>query len=246
MGACFVLANLKVNTFRRAFLTSKTQRIVEAIFFAFVTSSAFFWMPSSTKIYCESVDEVDEKYEELLVRYNCEEGTYNPLASMFFNEEIGAIRTIISSYAGEGGIKVKPAYMTVYAFTWFSLWILTYGVWVPAGLFLPGIIIGCAVGSIYEEVREKFFMEQNDVDKLDYSRRVVPVLVAVGAMLSAYTRLTYSLVVIMLETTQSINTFVPMLIAIIMGRKTASMFTGSIYEETLKMKKIPILPKEIP
>jgi len=26
---------------------------------------------------------------------------------------------------------------------------VTYGVWVPAGLFLPGIIIGCGVGGCY-------------------------------------------------------------------------------------------------
>ena len=82
---------------------------------------------------------------------------------MFFNEEVGAIRTMISSYAGEGGIKVAPAYMTLYAATWFLFWVLTYGVWVPAGLFLPGIIIGCAIGSIYEEVREEFYLSDSDV-----------------------------------------------------------------------------------
>lgn len=165
---------------------------------------------------------------------------------MFFNEEVGAIRTIISSYASEDGIKVEPAYMTLYAATWFFLWSLTYGVSVPAGLFLPGIIIGCAVGSIYEEVKERFYLEENTIDELDYTNRVIPVLVAVGAMLSAYTRLTYSLVVIMLETTQSINNFVPMMIGILVARKTASLMTGSIYEKTLEMKQIPVLPKDIP
>ena len=71
-------------------------------------------------------------------------------------------------------------------------------------------------------------------------------LVSVGAMLAGYTRLTYSLVVIMLETTQSINIFVPMLIAVLVSRKVGGLFTGSIYEQALKMKKIPVLPKEIP
>ena len=75
---------------------------------------------------------------------------------------------------------------------------------------------------------------------------MIPVLVSVGAMLAAYTRLTYSLVVIMLETTQSINIFIPMMISIMVSRKTAGLFIGSIYEQTLKMKKIPVLPKDIP
>jgi H+/Cl- antiporter ClcA len=77
---------------------------------------------------------------------------------MFFNEEIGSIRAIISSHAGEGGIKVEPAYLMTYAAVWYVMWILTYGVWVPAGLFLPGIIVGSAVGSVYETVREEFYL----------------------------------------------------------------------------------------
>ena len=52
LGACFVIGNIKVNMFRRAYLISKKVRVFEAIFFAFVTSSAFFWLPSSTRNYC--------------------------------------------------------------------------------------------------------------------------------------------------------------------------------------------------
>lgn len=29
---------------------------------------------------------------------------------------------------------------------WYVFFCTTYGVWVPSGLFLPGIIIGCAIG----------------------------------------------------------------------------------------------------
>ena len=47
--------------------------------------------------------------------------------------------------------------MLVYVAVWYFFTIITYGVWVPAGLFLPGIIIGCALGSIYQELYEKIF-----------------------------------------------------------------------------------------
>ena len=39
--------------------------------------------------------------------------------------------------------------MFAYALTWYFWTVVTYGVWVPAGLFLPGIIIGCSVGGLY-------------------------------------------------------------------------------------------------
>ena len=42
--------------------------------------------------------------------------------------------------------------ITIYLCVWYTLTIITYGVWVPAGLFLPGILIGCAIGIIYMDV----------------------------------------------------------------------------------------------
>lgn len=36
----------------------------------------------------------------------------------------------------------------VFLLTWYFFTILTYGTNVPAGLFLPGMIIGCALGAV--------------------------------------------------------------------------------------------------
>ena len=80
----------------------------------------------------------------------------------------------------------------------------------------------------------------------DYSYAVVPILVSVGAMLSAYCRMTYSLVVVMLETTSSINIFVPMIIAVMVSRYVANFFTPSLYAKAIMSKGIPILPEKAP
>ena len=119
---------------------------------------------------------------------------------------------------------------------------VTYGVWVPAGLFLPGIIIGCTVGAIYEELNQQFFPTE---DK-EYSDAVVPVLLGIGGMISAYCRMTYALAIIMMETTASINIFVPMFISIMTARVVAGFFGPSLYVKTIRMKEIPILPKNAP
>ena len=42
--------------------------------------------------------------------------------------------------------------IVIYFFVWYGLTIITYGVWVPAGLFLPGILIGCSVGVLYLDI----------------------------------------------------------------------------------------------
>ena len=149
---------------------------------------------------------------------------------MLLNEEIGAIRSIMSGYDGPGGIRLPITQMLVYLCIWYTFTITTYGVWVPAGIFLPGIIIGCAVGSIYEEIYRGLFRVDHE---RQYAIAVVPILLAVGAMLSAQIRMTYSLVVIMLETTSATNIFAPMIICVSVSRIIADRLTPSMYARAI-------------
>lgn len=79
-----------------------------------------------------------------------------------------------------------------------------------------------------------------------YETASIPILCAAGAMLSGYCRLTYCLVVIMLETTSSINIFVPMTFGILAARNMGNVFTRSLYARALRMKQIPVLSESCP
>lgn len=61
-------------------------------------------------------------------------------------------------------------------------------------------------------------------------------VIGAAAMLSSYTRLTYSLAVIMMETTQAINMFLPILISIMVSHGVARIFNRSIYEYSIRAK----------
>mmetsp|Transcript_35690 Transcript_35690/g.43691 ORF Transcript_35690/g.43691 Transcript_35690/m.43691 type:complete len:128 (+) Transcript_35690:1495-1878(+) len=65
-------------------------------------------------------------------------------------------------------------------------------------------------------------------------------------MLSAYSRLTFSLLVVMLETTSSINIFLPMVFAIFTARIVGNLFTNSLYDRALRAKNMPFLRSEAP
>jgi H+/Cl- antiporter ClcA len=54
-------------------------------------------------------------------------------------------------------------------------------------------------------------------------------IVGAAAVLAGYTRQTYSIAVIMLETTQSINLFLPILIAILVSTWVGNLFNKSVY-----------------
>ena len=66
------------------------------------------------------------------------------------------------------------------------------------------------------------------------------------AMLAGYTRQTYSLSVIMLETTQQINFFMPLLLCVLVSVGVGSIFNRSLYDRALRMKQIPLLRNHVP
>lgn len=72
-------------------------------------------------------------------------------------------------------------------------------------------------------------------------------LVGAAALLTSYTRMTYSLAVIMLETTQSINLFIPLIFSLVVARSVSKLLSRrSLYEVALVYKSIPFLSDRYP
>ena len=71
-------------------------------------------------------------------------------------------------------------------------------------------------------------------------------LLGASAMLSGYCRLTYSLTVLMLETTQSVNLFIPVLITMVVSYGVAIIFNQSLYARALRTKQVPFLGHSMP
>lgn len=65
-------------------------------------------------------------------------------------------------------------------------------------------------------------------------------------MLSGFTHMTYSLVVIMLETTQQINFFIPVTLTVLVAQAVGKAFNRSLYEKALRGKQIPLLRNNVP
>ena len=65
-------------------------------------------------------------------------------------------------------------------------------------------------------------------------------------MLSGYCRMTYSLNVMLLETTQSINLFIPILLTMLTSYLTANLFNYSLYNRALRNKQVPMLKDNVP
>ncbi len=72
------------------------------------------------------------------------------------------------------------------------------------------------------------------------------IIIGATAMLAAYCRLTYSLAVIMLETTQSINNFLPTLLSIGVSLGVAKACNRSLYDYAIRAKQMPLLRNHMP
>lgn len=71
-------------------------------------------------------------------------------------------------------------------------------------------------------------------------------VIGASAILSSYTRLTYSLAIIMMETTQAINLFLPILVSIMVSHAVGRLFNRSIYEHSIRAKQMPLLRNHVP
>ena len=121
---------------------------------------------------------------------------------------------------------------------WYLITIVTYGTALPAGLFLPGILIGCSLGRMLS-----LFI------KTTIGQNVLPATYAIigaASVLAGYTRLSFSLAVIMLETTENVNLFLPVVFALFVSFAVGRLFNRSVYSFSLAMKNIPFLVETVP
>ena len=116
--------------------------------------------------------------------------------------------------------------------------ILTYGTSVPAGLFLPGILIGCSLGRMMTLFLSTYL--NHEASPATYGT------IGAAAVLAGYTRLSFSLAVIMLETTENINLFLPIIFALFISFAVGRLYTSSYYAIVIESKSLPLLIETVP
>lgn len=71
-------------------------------------------------------------------------------------------------------------------------------------------------------------------------------MLGTAAMLAGYTRMTYSLAIIMMETAQAMNMFLPIVMVIMVANFVGSLFTRGLYDRAIRGKQMPILVDTVP
>ncbi|OCF76116.1 voltage-gated chloride channel [Kwoniella mangroviensis CBS 8886] len=131
------------------------------------------------------------------------------------------------------------------------LTIITFGIKVPAGIFIPSLVVGACFGRIVGLVMEYIEFAYPSLGIFDVCREtdcIVPGLYAMigaAATLAGVTRTTVSLAVIMFELTSTLNYVVPVMLGVLIAKTVADgLEKKGIYDLVIDLNQLPYLDQK--
>ncbi|KAJ9159073.1 hypothetical protein P3X46_024604 [Hevea brasiliensis] len=160
--------------------------------------------------------------------FHCPSNYYNDLASLFFNTSDYAIRNMLTSSAEK---RFKFATLLVFFVATYGLGIITYGIAIPSGLFIPVILAGASCGRLAGKMLDP-------LTSLDVG---LFALLGAASFLGGTMRMTVSLCVILLELTNDLLMLPLMMLVILISKTVADIFNKGIYDQIVKLKGLPYM-----
>lgn len=208
-------------------------RVLLVIIISFVTTCCAFGLPwlakctpcptDDSSINCPTSGE-SGNYK----RFQCPPGHYNDLASLLLNTNDDAIRNLFSTTIIK---EFQIPSLFIFLFTIYFLGIITYGIAVPAGLFIPVIL----AGSVYGRIVGRLFQSVSVLDTGLFS------LLGAASFLGGTMRMTVSLCVILLELTNNLLLLPLVMIVLLISKTVADCFNHGVYDQIVQLKGLPYL-----
>ncbi|KAI5005494.1 hypothetical protein ZWY2020_032737 [Hordeum vulgare] len=136
--------------------------------------------------------------------FQCPPGYYNGMASLFFNTNDDAIRNLFSTGTAT---EYHMSSLFIFFVAIYCLGLVTYGIAVPSGLFIPVILAGATYGRIVGTLL-------GSISNLDPG---LFALLGAASFLGGTMRMTVSVCVILLELTNDLQCSLVMLIVVMKG-----------------------------
>ncbi|XP_068641759.1 putative chloride channel-like protein CLC-g isoform X2 [Aristolochia californica] len=161
-------------------------------------------------------------------KFQCPPGHYNDLASLFFNTNDDTIRNLFS--AGTDN-EFFPSSILLFLVTSYFLGVLSYGIVVPSGLFVPVILTGATYGRFVG-------MMMGTHSSLNHGLFAV---LGSASLLGGSMRMTVSLCVILLELTNNLLLLPLVMLVLLISKTVADTFNSNVYDIIVKLKGLPYL-----
>ncbi|XP_075089851.1 chloride channel protein CLC-c-like [Nicotiana tabacum] len=160
--------------------------------------------------------------------FQCPPGHYNDLASLFLNTNDDAIRNLFSS---NNSNEFHISSLLVFFAGVYCLGIITYGIAIPSGLFIPVILAGASYGRIFGRA----------LGSLSNLNVGLFSLLGAASFLGGTMRMTVSICVILLELTNNLLMLPLVMLVLLISKTVADSFNKGVYDQIVKMKGLPFL-----
>uniref|UniRef100_A0A383VWF9 Chloride channel protein n=1 Tax=Tetradesmus obliquus TaxID=3088 RepID=A0A383VWF9_TETOB len=243
LGSCFNHLNALLAGWRKQRLLKygPRGRLWEGLAAALLTSTVSFLLPMMVACQpCppdagEDCPRTDNSHSGNFVSFNCygARPAYNDLATIFFNTQDDAIRNLFSSQTkNEYGVSTLLTFVVMF----FFLAVVSYGVAIPTGLFVPSILCGAAYGRLVGVFVADMRPGTHSIDEGTYA------LLGAASFLGGCMRMTVATCVMLLELTSNLA-LLPMMMLVTLVAKAVGDGTGvkPIYESLIDLKQLPYL-----
>lgn len=242
LGALFNQLTFYIANWRRNYLHKKGNRvkIYEACLVSIITSLISFGSPLLRK--CSACPESDNDsgvecprppgMDGNYVNFYCgKEKEYNDLATLFFNTQDDAIRNLFSAKTIH---EFSAQSLLTFLVMFYTLAVVTFGTAVPAGQFVPGIMIGSTYGRLVGMFVVNVYKKLN-IEEGTYA------LLGAASFLGGSMRMTVSLCVIMVEITNNLKLLPLIMLVLLISKAVGDAFNEGLYEEQARLRNIPLL-----
>nr|XP_043627689.1 chloride channel protein CLC-d [Erigeron canadensis] len=239
LGALFNQLTLYITHWRRNYLHKKGNRvkIIEACLISVITSVISFGLPLFRKCSACPDDSTIEcprppgMYGNYVNFFCTKDNEYNDLATIFFNTQDDAIRNLFSAKTIH---EYSAQSLLTFLVMFYSLAVVTFGTAVPAGQFVPGIMIGSTYGRLVGMFVVRLYKKMN-IEEGTYA------LLGAASFLGGSMRMTVSLCVIMVEITNNLKLLPLIMLVLLISKAVGDAFNEGLYEEQARLRGIPLL-----
>ncbi|KAL3641995.1 hypothetical protein CASFOL_012810 [Castilleja foliolosa] len=241
LGALFNQLTFYIAYWRRNYLHKRGNRVkvIEVCIVSVITSVISFGLPLFRK--CTPCPDADANsgiecprrpgmYGNY-VNFYCGDKEYNDLATIFFNTQDDAIRNLFSAKTIH---EFSAQSLLTFLVMFYSLAVLTFGTAVPAGQFVPGIMIGSTYGRLVGMFAVSFYKKLN-IEEGTYA------LLGAASFLGGSMRMTVSLCVIMVEISNNLKFLPLIMLVLLISKAVGDAFNEGLYEEQARLRGIPLL-----
>jgi H+/Cl- antiporter ClcA len=248
VGACFNTVVAQIHQWRSRYVVTMRQRLIEVmgiVCLMTLTSTLLplFWRKCTPlPVDMEGWSDQEKNLVEDLIPLYCDAETeYNELASLYLADSDTAIRQLFHfREIGDHNVSTfSSAALFLFFVPYLTMACLTYGTAVPAGMFVPSLLSGAALGRLLGHLLHKLDNAHGTfADSGTYA------LMGAASVTSGIARMTISLTVMILEATGDMQYVLPLMLTVLSARLVGNFFTEGIYDSHIHYKQLPFLDED--